>query len=236
MDEEQKKGRPDRERIEALMPWIRRGQLTEADSVAIDDELARFPELASELAAEENLSAALAAIAADEEADAAGDADEAWAKFQGRLASVEDARAREPKDIRLRSRSSARSSSWRSPGLPRSPLAWLAAGQTAALAALAFLFLPAQLATNNEEYHTLSSGEGTHAPIGNAVMVLEPATDLATMRSLLGSAKARIVDGPMANGGYVIAIEDAELDTGIETLRASERVLLVEKLGGGDQP
>ncbi|MEM9310441.1 MAG: hypothetical protein AAGA34_03265, partial [Pseudomonadota bacterium] len=70
MDEEQKKGRPDRERIEALMPWIRRGQLTEADSVAIDDELARFPELASELAAEENLSAALAAIAADEEADA----------------------------------------------------------------------------------------------------------------------------------------------------------------------
>jgi len=232
----------DHERVDALMPWIRRGDLEKADRDVIEDELTKSPSFKAKLAQEKELAAALEDIAADEVAEDAANADAAWAKFKTRL-PVSDVSVPEgapPQAQPLpRSRASAptRTSAWRRFRLPQTNVGWLATAQTAALAAMAFLFIPGQLAQTDGEYRTLSSdGAIAPAPAGNAVVMFDPSTDLATMQQALSDAGARIVDGPMANGGYVIALEDGTLDKSLEALRSNEVVVLAQPLSTDAQP
>lgn len=232
----------DHERVDALMPWIRSGDLEQADRDVIDEELAKSPTFKAKLAQEKELAAALKGVAADEMAEDASDADAAWATFKARLPEI-DATVPEgapPQAQPLpRSRASApvRTSAWRRFRLPQTNVGWLATAQTAALAALAFVFIPGQLAQTDGEYRTLSSDAATApTPAGNAVLMFDPSTDQAAMQQALNEVGARIVDGPMANGGYVIALEDNELDKSLETLRNNETVVLAQPLSTDVQP
>ena len=101
-----------------------------------------------------------------------------------------------------------------------------------ASSALAFLFIPGQLKPQEDEYRLLSSDDPTaQAPMGNVVLMFDPASDQATMQALLAKVGARIVDGPMENGGYVLVIEADDLEAGLATLQASEAVVLAQPLG-----
>ncbi|MEM7702811.1 MAG: hypothetical protein AAF251_12800 [Pseudomonadota bacterium] len=232
----------DHERVDALMPWIARGELEHADSELIDEELAKSPAFQAKLAQESELAGVMKDIAAEEEAQSDEDADAAWTKFKARLPettrSVPEGAPPQAQPLpRTRASSSARTSAWRRFRLPQTNVGWLATAQTAVLAALAFLFIPGQLVEEEGDYRMLSSdGASAALPVGNAVIMLDPATDLATLQQTLDEAGARIVDGPMANGGYVIALDEADVQTGLETLRASEAVVLAEPLSGEAQP
>ena len=248
-----KEGKPndgtrlDQERVDAMIPWVNRDQLEGDDRDLVSDELAMSPAFQAKLAQEDDLASALDAVAQDEAAESAADVDAAWAKFKARLPEAtrsvpEDAppqaqplpRANQQKG---RASSLARTSAWRRFRLPQTNVGWLATAQTAALAAMAFLFIPGQLAEDEGDYRMLSSdGAPADLPVGNAVIMLDPAIDLATLQQMLNEAGARIVDGPMANGGYVIALDEADVQTGLETLRASEAVVLAEPLSGEAQP
>lgn len=228
---------PNDQRIEVLMPWIKHGGLDEKDRALISDARTNLPEFQARLVQERDLGDALEAIARDENAAAgnSAQADAAWAKFKQRLATAKPAAVSQPGTTRLRAAGKARSSNWRLLRLPQTRMGWLAAGQTAALACVALLFASAQLSYGDAQYRTLSSAPSAPTPTGSAVVAFKPATDQAAMRAALVSAHARIVDGPMANGGYIIALGEERMDEGLETLRANDSVLLIEALGGGER-
>lgn len=226
-------GKP--ERLDALMPWIRRDQLAAVERQSISEDLTSSPGFQVLLAEEEALASAFADIADEEEAAASGDTDAAWLGFRQRLEVQHGDSASDPTQARLRTPGKVRSSVWRSLRLPKSRLGWIATAQTAALAALALMLVPGQSAQSDGEYRTLSADTAQWAPEGNVVLVFEPTTPEVAMREVLEAANARIVDGPMANGGYVIVIEDEKIDAAIKALRANEAVLLAETLGAGGE-
>ncbi|MEO1222459.1 MAG: hypothetical protein AAFY42_14175, partial [Pseudomonadota bacterium] len=125
-----------------------------------------------------------------------------------------------------------RSSIWRRIRTPRTGTGWLATAQAAVIAAMAFVLIPQGTPTQPDKYRTLSSDDPALAAetSGNAVLVFDSDTSAATINQTLTDAGARIVDGPMANGGYMIQIEDTQLESVVEELRGSESVLLVEAL------
>lgn len=238
-------------RIDAMMPWITREELQELDTDLVSEGLADTAEFKAMLAREGALEAVLEAIAADEAAESADDADAAWAKFKARLpeklnvektlATIEGGPS-QPKALaqgagRMRASGTRRASAWRRLRLPQTGVGWLATAQTAAIAALAFLFIPGQSDPQEDEYRLLSSDKpAAQFPEGNVILVLDPSSDQATTQALLAEVGARIVDGPMQNGGYVVKIEDEELEAGLAVLQSNEAVVLAQPLIVGNVP
>ena len=229
------------------MPWIRRGELTEADAALIGEDERSSLAFHAELESEEDLAAAMRAVVAEEVEGAGGsdeEADAAWSRFEKRLVSQGDAPSvdldAQRTKARPRAATSARTSAWRSIGLPKTRTGWLAGVQTAMLAALALIFLPEQFSETEPQYNTLSSGEPTQAVSGEtpgtAVIMFDPALSEAAMREALSSVGARIVDGPMANGGYVIALDEGTYEEGLSALRNTDGVALAEPLSGAERP
>lgn len=197
------------------------------------------------------LDAALASVAGMECDEDAASADAAWSAFQTKLAArstaqvgeQHDSRSQDLDNTRLRPTGTAgpRTSVWRRIKTPSTGLGWFATAQTAALAAMAFVLIPQDLTSEGasdrpDEYRVLSSDNPAVAdPIGgpvrgDAVLVFDQGMTLGAINATLGKADARIVDGPMANGGYVVQIDEERLDNAIEELREEEGVLLVEIL------
>lgn len=180
------------------------------------------------------LDAALASVAAMEREDEPSEADAAWAKFQAKLAAREPEMDLSSQRLRPATTPKARTSIWRRIKAPSTGLGWLATGQAAAIAAMAFVLIPSGTPSQPDEYQVLSSDNpaATAAPTGDAVLLFEADATSASVNKTLTSVGARIVDGPMANGGYVIEVEEGVLDEAIEQLRTREGVVLVEALGG----
>lgn len=231
------------EDIEALMPWLARGQVQDDDLAKIDQDVMTLPGYHAELQQEAALATVLKDIAAEV---AAGDTnegeqghDEAWLKFRSRI-EAEGVSRDVASDVatglhRQRPRPAQRTSVWRRLPVPQTKLGWIATLQAGALAAVALLVLPAQIQQNDAQYRTLSSGDGSASlPVGNAVIVFDPATDQATMQALLKQSGARIVDGPLANGGLVVAFSQDAVESGLQSLQKSSAVVLAEPLDTGD--
>lgn len=226
----------DQEMVEGMMAWLERGQLSDEDQELVDVLLAQEPDLQDERVFEEKLSDVLAEIGKDEAADAEETNDPAWLKFKARLETEEKGEAQpQLRPSNPRRRGEGRASVWRRFRLPQTSIGWLATAQTAAIAAMAVFLVPTQSPAPGDEYVTLSNADGTQLPVGNVILIPEPQASAAALSTLLQSAGARIVDGPMANGGYLIALDEEQLATGIEDLRASEYVLVVEGLDAGGQ-
>ncbi len=227
----------DQEMVEAVMPWAKRDQLNDADQELADALLTQEPELRDEHLAEKTLASVLGEIGEDEIAASQQTNDPAWAKFKTRLAAEED-KAAQPqlRPAQSRKPGEGRASAWRRFRLPQTSLGWLATAQTAALAAMAAFLIPTLSTQPSDEYVTLSSDGEAQLPVGNAVLVPQPQTTADALNTLLQSSGARIVDGPMANGGYLIALDGEKLDQGIESLSASEHVLMIQSLDAGEAP
>lgn len=229
------------EDIEALMPWLARGQVQDDDLAKIDQDVTTSPGYEAELRQEAVLAAVLKDIAAE---DAAGDTsegeqghDEAWLKFRSRIEAK--GVSRDVAKGRQRPLPSHRTSVWRRLPVPKTKLGWVATLQAGALAAVVLLVVPAQItqndAQNDAQYRTLSSGDGSASlPVGNAVIVFDPATDQATMQALLIQSGARIVDGPLANGGLIVAFRPDTVEAGLQSLQNNSAVMLAEPLDSGD--
>jgi len=114
----------------------------------------------------------------------------------------------------------------------RSAQPWLRALVAAQLAALAVLTtLLAADVTDQPSYRTL--GAETHsAPNRDAIAVMfDPTITEGEMRRVLGSARARIVDGPTATHAFVLEVPSAQVGEAVQKLRAERAVLFAEPLG-----
>ena len=101
-----------------------------------------------------------------------------------------------------------------------------AAAELAVIALLGWQVLRAD--DGAAQYRTLASAGGIAG--GDVVVVFDAAAPEAQMRQLLQSAGARIVSGPTAANGYVLALGGADRERVLEHLRAAKIVKLAEPL------
>jgi hypothetical protein len=67
---------------------------------------------------------------------------------------------------------------------------------------------------------------------GNLVVLFRPETAERDIRTLLDGAQARVVEGPLTTGAWVLRVDGARRDAVVAQLRASPRVSLAEPLDG----
>ena len=125
--------------------------------------------------------------------------------------------------------------------LRRQRKAWWRSSRVWGLAAAAELAVIAVLGWNvwsaddgAAQYRTLAADGGIAT--GNVVVVFDAAASEAQMRRLLEASGARIVGGPTAAHGYVLAIAPDGRARALEQLRAAKIVKLAETLGNADTP
>ena len=120
-------------------------------------------------------------------------------------------------------------------GTPRrfAPAQWLTAAVVVQAIGLGVLggAMVSRSATEqaNPRYQTLSSPDPT-ATGGRIRAVFEPATTLAELESLLGTAHLLVVDGPNAAGAFTLAVAGGHGagDAALARLRADRHVLFAE--------
>lgn len=212
------------ERFEALLPWYVSGKIEADDRAFFEAHLGQNPECAQELKVEQ----ALAQSIRDGEGGVpAGDADEAWKAFAATLPMA--ATAELPQ---LRKHSSVRSSKWTKSESRSRSMRWLVGMQSVAMLAMAVLIIPGQFAEPDASYQTLSGAESVERGVGNAVIKFSPGVSEAELRAILTRADAHIVNGPLADGSYLISIASDDHGAAVETLKSDNGVTLAESLLG----
>ena len=192
-----------------LLPWWVNGTLDEEEGRAVGmhvGECARCRRDAEEMCALRDAEVPLAATAETELA---------WRRLQPLL---HPQRTRWPALAALRDRVR----DW------PSSLRWVLAAQLALIVVLAVALVEA--VPRAPVYRTLASAAMPMRVEGNAVIVFEPRTSEATMRAILHASGARVVDGPMQSGGWVIALPDAGFARALENLRARREVRMAVPL------
>ena len=79
-------------------------------------------------------------------------------------------------------------------------------------------------------YRTLSSAAMPEHPAGSVVVVFDPGTQQRDVARIVRSSGGRIVDGPTASNGYVLAVPEGGLNTALSRLHAESAVVLAEPL------
>jgi len=79
-------------------------------------------------------------------------------------------------------------------------------------------------------YHTLSAGGAPERAIGSLVVVFDPAAQQRDVARILRGSGGRVVDGPTASNGYVVAVPDGGLSAALTRLRAEPAVVLAKPL------
>jgi hypothetical protein len=79
-------------------------------------------------------------------------------------------------------------------------------------------------------YHTLASASAPQHAAGSLVVVFDPAAPQREVARILHLAGGRIVDGPTASNGLVIAVAQGGLQSALTHLRAEPAVVLAEPL------
>lgn len=202
-----------REALE-LLPWYVTGAIEPADRVKVEAHLADCALCRAELVTERALSAAVA--------DLPLDAGLGFAKFRRRLESTASAAA--PRRS-LRHEPVARSSA---------RLRWIA-GAVAAQAAAVLLFVGVGFPERQKpaEYRTL--GAVPNHPAGNMVVMFGPNASERTIRHLLASTQATLVDGPTPAGVYVVAVPSNRRAATLAQLRSQPDVVLAQPIDRDDR-
>jgi len=196
------------------LPWFLTQTLDPDERELVEWHLRGCPECRAELESQRRFREAYA------DSDIAVDPEQALAKLRPRLARTRSA----PQAWRAR---------WvdRILGAWRSRPAWT----TLALTAQLGIILALGWALNRAEqavpsYHTLASAGMPTRTQGDLIIVFDPGTQQRTVQAILRAAGARVVDGPLASGAYVLAVSPGSLAATLARLRAERGVALVEAL------
>jgi hypothetical protein len=96
------------------------------------------------------------------------------------------------------------------------------------MATIAVVSLPA--ARTAAPYRTLGTATAPGKVEANAIVLFAPDVSAGDMRSALTAAGARITDGPLASGGYMLRIEPGLRVGRLAQLRARGGVVMAEPI------
>jgi anti-sigma factor RsiW len=206
--------KPPHQKIQELLPWFVNGTLDGDEAVLVEQHLQACTACRAELDCLRVLQSEYVSI------DLAPDAERALASLRPRLDAIEPP-AQRP-------RSASRNFSF--PGLIPVWMKLALAAQFGVIFALGWEVLQPDRAA--PEFHTLSApGAPVHAA-GSLVVVFDPGAPQREVVQILRRSGARIVDGPTASNGYVLAVGQGDLERALTHLRAEPAVVLAEPLVG----
>jgi hypothetical protein len=196
--------------VQRLIPWFVNGSLDGSDEALVRAHLETCGECRADVARENVLREAIAAMPSGE--------DHGWAGLRDKVLQ------RPP----IAKRGIV-------PSLRRPiPLGWALAGQLAVAASVAVAFVTLSPAEPRAEYRLLASPDQTGS--GNVIVLFSPETTEADLRRELTAVEARIVDGPTASGAYILRVTARDQAKAIAQLRAAGEVVLAEPLSTGSTP
>ena len=198
------------EQTQALLPWYASGTLDAAEAAMVEAHLIECAECRGELEFERAMGRRIGGLSMDVE--------QGWAAMRQQLeAAVEKTPA--PATARV------------IPFLRRRiTIGWAIAGQAAAAALILVAVGSLRQGPDLAEYHALGTASAERT--GNMVVLFRPETAERDIRTLLDGAQARVVEGPLTTGAWVLRVDGARRDAVVAQLRASPRVSLAEPLDG----
>lgn len=200
------------QQAQQLLPWFANGTLDPAEQRLVEEHLSSCAECAADLTRERTFANAYVSL---DEPVAAG-----WAALKERAEATQAARSRRRWQW-LNSRSG------RFAAIAASQLLIVAASVTA------YQALPG---SEQAVYQVLGAEGSTLSAEGNVVVIFRPDVTEQAMRTTLLAAEARIVNGPTAASGYVLAVEPTKRAHAIELLRARAEILLAQPIDGASLP
>jgi anti-sigma-K factor RskA len=198
--------------LEAL-PWYLTGTLDAQEQAQVEQHLAACAQCRSELQWQQVLREAVAA----EEDPASADAG------LERLRRALHAPGAAP------AAAGARGAAWPGAAWLRLPgwAAYALCAQLCAVVALGWALWRSEPAP--APYHALSAAAAPAAG-GNLIVVFDPQLPLHSLQQTLLASGARVVDGPLASGGFVLQAPPAQLAATASWLRGQPGVRLAERL------
>lgn len=198
-----------------LLPWYLNGTLDDGEAAMVEAHLVECAECSREAEAERALR--------DGVSSTGFDADEGWAAMRERLKTAEAeadiAPLPAPRPV------------WRR----QVGLGWAAGGALAAsLAAMVLTTLPT--ARPDNVYHALGNAPNAAAASANAIVLFAPETSSQAMRDALNGAGARITDGPLASGGFLVHMAPDSRDRALAQLRSKSGVVMAEPIDSPARP
>lgn len=191
-------------RIQALLPWYARGQLSSDELQEVRQHLATCPACRAEFELESPLRAVLATQAVQPPPEASA----SLARLHARMDAQ---RGSQPAPAPARAR-------W---------MPWALGLQSVALASVVGLWVSERAAFKPEAapYVGLSS-PAAPASAGDALVIFRPDTPESALRGLLQAQQARIVSGPTEAGAYLLQVAPQ----GLAGLQASPLVQMAAPL------
>jgi anti-sigma factor RsiW len=208
------------QKTQELLPWFLTGTLDAEESVAVEQHLQGCPACRSEL---DGLRVFQTAYASS---DVSPDTERALDKLRARL----DSEVRAPATPRQ-----GPGVWW--PNLLGQGRMWMKlalAAQFGVIFALSWELV--QTGRTGFEYRTLSSASMPARVVGSLVVVFDPNATQREVARILHRSGVRVVDGPTASNGYVLAVVDSRPQAALAKLRAEPAVLLAEPLEAHPTP
>lgn len=210
------------EQTQTLLPWYVNGTLDTAEAAMVEAHLVECAECRSELEFERAMGSRIGWLSMDVE--------QGWAAMRQRLETATEETSAAPA-----AEAPAAPTARVIPFLRRRiTMGWAIAGQAAAAALILAAFGSVRQTPEVAEYHALGAAGAAQA--GNMVVLFHPETAERDIRALLDGAQARVVEGPLTTGAWVLRVDGTRRDAAVAQLRASPRIALAEPLDSDDKP